>query len=208
MQTTSTTHRTAMLVAAVVLLGLGLGTGYQLGHRSAGEDQSSSRTATTVSDVAGRATANKHNESDVMFTRMMVPHHQQALEMAALAQGRAESSAVKDLAAQIQAAQQPEIDAMNAWLTSWAVVTDEMAGVHHSMSGGGMTEDDMTSLAAKSGAAFDRAFLAMMVKHHDSAIDMAKDELAKGQSPHALALAASIQVTQQAEVTYMKSLLN
>ena len=67
------------------------------------------------------ATAGDHNQADVMFAQMMIPHHEQAIEMAQLAASRASNADVKTLAAQIQAAQQPEIDEMTGWLPSWNV---------------------------------------------------------------------------------------
>jgi uncharacterized protein (DUF305 family) len=65
----------------------------------------------------------QHNQADVMFARMMIPHHEQAIEMAKLAPTRANSTDVKALAAQIQAAQQPEINEMKGWLSAWGEPT-------------------------------------------------------------------------------------
>ena len=49
----------------------------------------------------------------------MIVHHQGAIEMADLAATRASSQQVKDLAAQIKAAQAPEIEQMTGWLQAW-----------------------------------------------------------------------------------------
>jgi uncharacterized protein (DUF305 family) len=65
------------------------------------------------------ATTGDHNQADVMFAQMMIPHHEQAIEMTELASTRASNADVKALAAQIQAAQQPEINEMRGWLASW-----------------------------------------------------------------------------------------
>ena len=64
-------------------------------------------------------TAGGHNEADVTFALDMIPHHQQAIEMADLAESRAESQEVKDLATDIEAAQGPEIETLTGWLESW-----------------------------------------------------------------------------------------
>ncbi len=56
------------------------------------------------------------NAADFSYMRMMVVHHRQALVMTALAPDRAASQQVKNLAARIEAAQGPEIAAMQAWL--------------------------------------------------------------------------------------------
>ena len=207
MKNHSMSHNALMLVGAIVLVIAGAGAGYVFASKTEpAVNPSGTGTATTMAAIAERAKAGQHNESDVMFAQMMVPHHQQAIQMAELAETRAESAGVKSLAAKIKAAQQPEIDKMNSWLTSWGAVTADMAGMHHSM-GSTMSDDDMAKLSTQNGAAFDRAFLAMMIEHHNGAIDMAKDELSKGQDPDSLALAASIQVTQHAEVAQMKAML-
>ena len=65
------------------------------------------------------ATTGDHNQADVMFAQMMIPHHEQAIEMTELASTRASNADVKALAAQIQAAQQPEINEMRGWFASW-----------------------------------------------------------------------------------------
>jgi uncharacterized protein (DUF305 family) len=62
-----------------------------------------------------------HNQADVVFSQMMIPHHEDAIEMAKLAQSRSDNPDVKALAAQILAAQQPEIEQMRGWLASWGV---------------------------------------------------------------------------------------
>ena len=59
------------------------------------------------------------NDADVTFAQQMIPHHQQAIEMARLADGRAADPEVKNLAAAIEKAQDPEIDTMKGWLKSW-----------------------------------------------------------------------------------------
>ena len=50
---------------------------------------------------------------------MMIPHHEQALEMAELADDRASDAEIKDLAGKIEEAQDPEIRTMKGWLESW-----------------------------------------------------------------------------------------
>ena len=134
------------------------------------------------------------NEADVTFAQEMIPHHQQAIEMADLAESRAESQEVKDLAADIEAAQGPEIETLTGWLESWGEdVPDEgMSGMDHGdMSsdemGGMMTEDEMAELEAAAGAEFDQMFLTMMIEHHEGAIEMAKTEQSEGEFPEAVA---------------------
>ncbi len=168
------------------------------------------------------------NDADVMFASMMIPHHQQALQMAALADGRAAGSEVKDLAARIKAAQQPEIDTMSQWLTAWGhpmpamtasgmpgmdasampgMSAPAMPGMDHGAMPGAMSQADMDKLTQAKGAAFDKQFLTMMISHHEGAITMAQQEGAQGSNPDAKTLAQKIVTDQQAEIAEMKSRL-
>ncbi|HEU5025739.1 MAG TPA: DUF305 domain-containing protein [Spirillospora sp.] len=146
-----------------------------------------------------------HGDQDVMFAQMMIPHHRQAVEMAGLAPSRASSARVKTLAAGIEKAQAPEIEKMTGWLEAWGAPA-AMTGMHHDMPGI-MSDKDMTSLKALKGAAFDRAFLRMMIEHHQGAVTMARTEIRSGRNPDAKALAASIVRTQSAEIATMRDLL-
>jgi uncharacterized protein (DUF305 family) len=65
-----------------------------------------------------------HNAADVTFAQHMVPHHAQAVEMARLAPARAARPEVRQLAARIEAAQDPEIRLMTSWLDRWGERVD------------------------------------------------------------------------------------
>jgi uncharacterized protein (DUF305 family) len=147
----------------------------------------------------------EHNSQDVMFAQMMIPHHRQAVQMARQAATKASSPEVKRIAAQIESAQQPEIDKMTGWLKDWGAPTQPPHGTH--MAEGMMSEQDMEKLATRSGTSFDRMFLQMMIKHHQGAVAMAKTEQEQGANPDAKALAGSIVASQSAEITRMRTLL-
>jgi uncharacterized protein (DUF305 family) len=153
------------------------------------------------------------NQADVTFAQEMIPHHQQAIEMAQLAQDRAADPEVKDLAARIEVAQDPEIQTMTGWLESWGkdVPSDGMDHGDGGMSGedkpGMMTEEEMADLEAAGGAEFDQMFLTMMIEHHEGAIEMARTEQADGQNADAVALAEKIGADQAAEIATMEDLL-
>jgi uncharacterized protein (DUF305 family) len=148
------------------------------------------------------------NPADVMFAQMMIPHHQQAVEMAELAESRAADPEIKKLARKIKAAQAPEIATMRGWLKAWGVPEMPMGEEHHGHGMPGMmTEEDMAELEASEGGAFDRMFVEMMIEHHDGAIEMAKTELSRGTNPEAKDLAEAIIATQQAEIDQMKAIL-
>ena len=193
-------HRSGLVGATVLLLLVGAVGGYAWSARS-GESEAGS--AVTVRAVAHRASATDHNGADVDFARSMTPHHSQAIEMARLARTRAGSTQVRTLAARIEAAQAPEIEQMAGWLRTWGEGDGRRGGSMDGM----MSRSDMTSLAAERGAAFDNDFVTMMMAHHAGAIAMAHDELVDGRSAAALALATAVQVTQQAELGQMRTML-
>lgn len=178
-----------------------------------------------------------YNDADVQFATQMVPHHQQALLMAQMAEGRQLDPEVQQLVEAIKAAQGPEIETMTGWLTAWGKpVPSSMPSASGDMSGHGMSsmggddssmgsmggdgssmgsempgmmsDEDMAKLQSAPNGEFQKMWLEMMVAHHKGAIDMAQDEEKNGAFPDAVALAKSIATSQQQEVTQMEQLLS
>jgi uncharacterized protein (DUF305 family) len=141
----------------------------------------------------------------------MIPHHQQAVEMAEMALTQARNARVKALASNIRAAQDPEIQTMSRWFTAWGQpAPTPMAGHDMSQMGGMdgmMTAQEMRQLQASSGATFDRMWLQMMTKHHQGAVAMASTEQTQGQNVEAKALAGQIVTAQTTEIATMAQLL-
>ena len=175
-----------------------------------------------TSDGSSGSTS-KHNDADVTFAQDMIPHHAQAIVMSTMAKKQARDPELRQLAADIQAAQGPEIEQMSGWLKAWG--EDVPKGLR-SMGGDGdydmgdmgpmmddgdmpgmMTGRQMMRLDKSSGSMFDRMWLQMMIQHHEGAIEMAKVEQQKGLSQDAIELAKSIEASQTDEITLMKSML-
>ena len=76
-----------------------------------------SATMNMAADVA--ALRNAPEPFDRAFIDAMIPHHQSAIDAAKAAATRAERPEIKQLASDIIAAQQREIDQMRQWRTSW-----------------------------------------------------------------------------------------
>lgn len=183
--------------AVVVALGAG-----SLGLAACGSNDGG-----TPDEDASSATEAAFNDADVTFAEGMIPHHSQAIDMAALAADRTQNPAVLDLAARIQAAQGPEIELMRGWLQAWGhdEMPGDIQGMDHDMSGM-MSVDDMTGLQAATGIEFDRLFARMMIEHHQGAIDMAQAVSADGADPAVRGLAEAIIVAQSAEITEIQDL--
>jgi uncharacterized protein (DUF305 family) len=73
--------------------------------------------------------------------------------------------------------------------------------------GGMMTAEEMTELENASGKAFDTAFMELMIKHHEGAVDMAETEQADGAHGPATRMAGEIITSQSAEIEQMNKLL-
>jgi uncharacterized protein (DUF305 family) len=148
-----------------------------------------------------------------MFVQEMLPHHQQAVEMADLALDPAHqaSPAVMDLAMRIKTAQAAEIVDMNSWLVEWGADPIDGQMDHGNMDHdamGMMSSDDMTALAAAKGAAFDRLWLEGMIMHHEAALTMASHIATRGDDARVQQLSDAIEQSQTAEITEMRALLN
>ncbi|MDP2287269.1 MAG: DUF305 domain-containing protein [Actinomycetota bacterium] len=152
---------------------------------------------------------------DIAFAQMMIPHHQQAIQMSDIALKYAKSPQLLKLAKQIKAAQNPEITTMRGWLRGWGAPISPSA--NHSVSGGmhgtsmgstGMMSDAyMAKLAGARGAAFDTMWLQMMITHHQGAITSARQVLKTTSNGLVQKLAKSIIAGQSTEIATMKQLL-
>ncbi|MFC3995015.1 DUF305 domain-containing protein [Nocardiopsis sediminis] len=165
---------------------------------TAGEDTADSPSASPEASAEA-------NSADVMFAQMMIPHHEQAVEMSQLAETRAGDD-VLDLAQRIEAAQGPEIERLTGMLETWGEPTEPEGGMDHGMDGM-MNDDQMAELEAADGEAFDTLYLELMIEHHEGAVEMAQTELEDGSYPEATEMAQEIVDAQEAEIEEMRGLL-
>ena len=143
-----------------------------------------------------------NNDADVAFAQRMIPHHAQAVEMAGLVDGRTTNPQVVALAADIEKAQQPEIDTLTGWLKSWG---EPVEAGHSGHDMAGMV--DTAALTGLKGADFDRAWLTAMIEHHRGALDMANQQLGSGSDDAVKQFAAGVFAAQRAEIDKMTALL-
>ncbi|MFB6842637.1 DUF305 domain-containing protein [Streptomyces sp. NPDC056361] len=214
---TNRTARKSALVGAVAAAGLLLsacGTDDAMsGMDHGGKPSTASATPSTPASATASGAAAEtgapgaFNDADVMFAQMMIPHHEQALEMAKLAAGRAEDPEVKELVAAVERAQDPEITKMKGWLKAWGKPASAGHGSGHGMPGM-MSERDMKDLAAAKGKAFDRRFAELMIAHHEGAVAMAEDERKNGGNTTAKALADDVVRTQSEEIGALRKILD
>jgi uncharacterized protein (DUF305 family) len=161
----------------------------------------------TSSDSSSSSESAVFNDQDVMFAQMMLPHHEQAVEMSDMfiAKGDSVDSDVLALAETIKDEQGPEIDQLTTRLDDWG--QDTSASMDHSMDGM-MSESDMTALDDAEGAEASRLFLEQMTEHHKGAVDMAQQEVDGGENPDAVEMAKNIVESQTAQIDQMDALLS
>ena len=138
--------------------------------------------------------------SDINFAEMMIPHHEQAIEMSDIAFKNTTNPEVLQLAQEIKDAQAPEIDLMK----SWSGVKESTHAGH--MMDGMLSEDELNALREASDAEFDQLFLQGMIKHHQGAIEMAMD-VKDSKSKLVADLSAAIIKQQEIEIAAMNELL-
>jgi uncharacterized protein (DUF305 family) len=140
-------------------------------------------------------------ESETMFATMMIPHHQQAIDMSELALANSSNADVKKLAQQIIDAQAHEIEQMQSWIDGHG---HEVHGDHDMM--GMASEEDLARLKTLKSPEFDELLLNLMIVHHEGALDMVS-MLDGTDKVEAKELAQHIVEVQKAEIELMNQLL-
>jgi uncharacterized protein (DUF305 family) len=160
---------------------------------------------TTSQSMNNSQAASDLQMNEFMFAEMMIPHHQQAVDMSDLALKKSTNPGVLDLAKRIKDSQSAEIIQMQSWLgssESKSMMSDQSG---HSM-GGMLTEEEFSKLENSSGVTFDTLFLEGMIVHHEGAIDMSR--MIKDTTNQEINLfGINVIDVQSAEIREMKELL-
>ncbi|MBB6000340.1 DUF305 domain-containing protein [Streptomonospora salina] len=174
----------------------------------------------------------EHNKADIRYIVAMIGHHKQALVMTDLADDRMADSDLGKIADRIASAQEPEIEAMEAWLDdnvygSGEDAPDSGACFPGSGHGGGedgaggcpvqVDHDDMAGMADREeldaleqaeGAEFDTMFVDLMTTHHEGAVTMAEEAALEGEDPVVLRMADDVVAEQTADIDRMDQVLD
>ena len=165
-------------------------------------------------DEASVIAKSSYSPDDVRFMQDMIPHHNQAVQMAALVGKRTNTPELVEIAGRIDASQADEIKFMQEWLAERGEeVPDPTA--HHAMHmshdmAGMATPEQMAELAEAEDTDFDRLFLTLMIAHHEGAITMVDDLLEQPGSaydPVLLDFTTDIVEDQTSEIEQMHVLL-
>jgi uncharacterized protein (DUF305 family) len=197
----------ALILATALLMACG-------SQRSTETDHSKHNTATNSAaqpdahtDHSAMASSPGAAEApyDLQFIDTMIAHHQGAIEMAKLADGRADDADLKQLTTEIIEDQGEEIAKLTEWRNAWfpdkpkPAINMDLPGMSH-----GMTGMDLGKLGSLNGPEFDMEFVKQMIPHHEGALEMAKDLQNRTQRPELKEFAGAVITDQQAEIDDMK----
>lgn len=196
-----------LLVVGAVILAVVAGAGVAsafLGNESGDE-----------SAVETGIVAPGEDSAEAGFTRDMMVHHAQAVQMAEIVRDKTESEEIRTLAADIALTQQAQIGQMQGWLAVWDLpptsTEPAMSWMGDPMEGrmpGMASPEELNDLQQASPEEADTLFLQLMIPHHEAALPMAKAVLEETDRPEVERLAGAIIASQQGEIQLMQGLLN
>jgi len=205
MSPTTSTKRAIALAAVPLALTLALA---GCGSLDGDESLPGNRDETPGSASPTVETLGEFNDADAMFVTMMIPHHEQEVEMseAILAKDGIDER-VLTLAEQIRDAHEPEIERMESLLDQWEIDDDAEPDDDDDDGNAWMSEGDWEALEAADGSAAERLYLEGLIESHEAAVEMAKTEMDEGINPDALEVAQRIIEVHTAELATMQDLV-
>ena len=149
--------------------------------------------------------------ADVEFMQGMIAHHAQAIYMSRMAEAHKAGPRLLRLAQKIDQSQVAEISIMRGWLRQNGQFAPDTSAWRTTTMPGMLTKAQLEELDAATGPAFDRAFLTMMIQHHEGALQMVKNLFATpqaGQEVNVNVFANDVVTVQTAEIGVMNRMLS
>ena len=167
-----------------------------------------------TADEAIEIADTSYSPDDVVFMQDMIPHHNQAVQMALLVEERTNNEELREIAGRINTAQADEIEFMQGWLRERGEDTPD-PHAHHAMQtshdmAGMASPEEMAQLAASEGVAFDRLFLRLMIAHHEGALEMVEhllDQPGAAYDPVLFEFVNDVTEDQESEIEQMNVML-
>ncbi len=163
--------------------------------------------ASTSMDHTGHPTQSAtadFSSADLMFAQMMIPHHQQAVDISYMALANTQNADVRTLAESIITHQSTEVMTLKSWLDAAGVMLDDSHSMHMQ---GMLTEAQLAELEAAKDGEFDKLWLTGMIMHHEGAVVMA-EEVKNSTNAEVAEFASHVIEDQTAEIKEMKDLLD
>lgn len=155
---------------------------------------------TAVAALAGApGDASPTAAADARFAALMVPHHEAGIALDDLALRRTDDVRVRHLAFEMNSYQGRELDDLRD------LAGDAAPGPAHP--DGMPSPTELADLATRTGADFDRAFLTLMIRHHEGAVTMAERDGRAGTGAGVRAMADTLVRVQTDQLSRMRDLL-
>lgn len=150
-------------------------------------------------------------EADVRFMQGMIAHHAQAIHMSKLAATHGASPRLLKFANKIDQSQIAEIRLMQEWLRRNGQPAPDTSSWRTMYMPGMLSTEQLSVLDTATGADFDRAFLILMIQHHEGALKMVADLFATpgaAQDVDVSVFANDVHTVQTAEIGAMHAMLD
>lgn len=150
-------------------------------------------------------------EADVRFMQGMIAHHAQAIHMSRMAETRGANPRLLRFAQKIDQSQASEILLMQEWLRAHGQFAPDTSSWRGMTMPGMLTMAELATMEAARGAAFDRQFLTLMIRHHEGALQMVADLYAApraAQDVDISVFANDVETVQTAEIAVMLQMLH
>lgn len=167
-------------------------------------------TTTTGGETTASTTSNDGASFDRQFIDMMVPHHEQGIHMAKMAEERAEHPEVKAMARKMIDEQQRDISEMKSmrkqWFASDTTPPMDKMPMLPGMEGHSMMSPSSMHTQLESAKPFDKTFLDLMIEHHKMAIHASELGQQKGSHAELKQAASKMLASQKKDLTEMETM--
>lgn len=151
---------------------------------------------------------------DHNFAKMMIDHHEGAIEMAHIEIASGTDQKIKGMAEKMIAAQKSEQEKLKIIIANHKPVSnqtkakgDHAEGGHNELMDAMKTNENSMKNMAMTGDV-DKDFVMMMIPHHQSAISMADNEISHGHHVELKQMAQQMRVDQANEIKEMQMWLD
>jgi len=116
---------------------------------------------------------------DLQFIDTIIQHHEMAVEMGRMAETEASGAALKEFGRKVAQDQAKEIQQLRAWREQWYHAAPK--AVNPQLAGAATLNVKMSHAEPATAHELDARIVAMMLPHHQGAIDMAFEALQRAQ---------------------------
>lgn len=152
--------------------------------------------------------ASMHGDPDNHFARLMQLHHAGAINMGELVLKEGKDLTMAGMAKEMIRKQKEEIAALQLFLNNHRPMPHSESAVFNSEMKKAMDTMDLNTEQEELTDDADHDFAALMVHHHQNAIDMANLIIQHGSNPDIKRMAGHIKTEQEAEIQSLQKWLN